>query len=385
MGNAVAISAPREIERESATRQSAFVRWCVGLFVVAVLLRAGVFLTASHVYHIPPPAFAAKGDGASYIAYAKAILGDSSKLTEYDRRVFPGYPALIAIAHCLGLSFSVAAVSVDWLSAGIATGAALALFRDLRVGLAMVYLVPHYLTNSSLAMSEAPMLAFALVGLLLVLRRRMYLVGGALLGFACLIRPMACFAVIGAIVALVMQRESRRALLTGVGWALVLAAGIAFVSWFSSDVFQSLRIYRDSPRAYGGHLFEWPFYSLITTPAREHVSAGFVTYIYAHVAIVLFACAMISVRLVWHGSAAHDSPARTSLDALACTWLIGNTLFQLCIGSTWGFRHFARFAIPAQPALFWALCPMLPRRMWPWLISAGGICYMAVVCVNLTP
>jgi Gpi18-like mannosyltransferase len=384
VGNAaVAISAaPGAVEQESAGRRGKFLGWCVGVFAVAVLLRAGVFLAASHVYGIPLPAYAAKGDGASYIAYAKAIFGDSSRLTEYDRRVFPGYPALIALGHSVGLSFPLAALLVDWLSAGIAAAAALSLFRDLRVGLAMVYLVPHYLTNSSLAMSEAPMLAFTLLGLLLVLRRRQDVVGGALLAFACLVRPMACFAVAGTVITLVTQRQWRRMLLAAAGGVLVIAAGIVFVDWFTADVFQSFRIYRDSPRAYGGHLFEWPFYSLINTPRSEHASAGFVTYIYSHVGIVLFACAMLVARLARR---AHSAGDRTALDVLACTWLVGNTLFQLCIGSTWGFRHFARFAIPAQPALFWALCPMLPRRLWPWLVSAGGICYMAVVCVNLTP
>jgi hypothetical protein len=97
------------------------------------------------------------------------------------------------------------------------------------------------------------------------------------------------------------------------------------------------------------------------------------------VLVVLVGCGFIAYRVL-----AVDSPTR-SLDLVAFTWLLGNTLFQLCIGSTWGFRHFTRFAIPAQPALFWALLPILPRVRWPWVVATCGIILLAVVSVHLTP
>src|SRR6185503_13683911 len=101
----------------------------LALFGIGFGLRVLVFLLASAIYHIPIDHFAAKGDGASYLAYAKAILGDASTLTNYDRRVFPGYPALIALVHLTGLSFSFAALLIDWLSAGIAAALSLQLFQ----------------------------------------------------------------------------------------------------------------------------------------------------------------------------------------------------------------------------------------------------------------
>jgi hypothetical protein len=348
------------------------------LFVIAVLLRVGVFLAASHIYHIPLAQYAVKGDGGSYLAYASAILGDSSQLTEYDRRVFPGYPALIALGHLCGVSLPLAALLIDWISAGVAVVAAGLLFVERRVAWAMVFLVPHYLTNSSLAMSEAPLLAITLVGLLLMVRGRHVLIGGVLLGFAGLIRPMACFAVFGVIIALLTQRRLRDLFIGAAGAAAVFAAGVIALHLLSGDALRGVRIYHNSPRTYGGEIFVLPFQSLLTTPAREHVSVGFVVYIYAHVIIVLSACTVLALRALRRSS-------MIVLDLLALGWLGGNTLFQLCIGSGWGFRHFPRFAIPAQPALFRALHPYLPRRVWPWILAAAGIFYMAVECVNLTP
>jgi hypothetical protein len=227
-------------------------------------------------------------------------------------------------------------------------------------------------------MSEAPLLAFTLVGLVLIVGKRHAVFGGILLGFAGLIRPMACFAVVGVMLALLSQRRVREMLISAACAAAIIASGAIALHLLSGDALRGVRIYHNSPRTYGGEIFALPFQSLITTPAREHVSVGFVVYIYAHVVIVLSAC----VLLVWR---ALRRSSTVGLDLLAFGWLAGNTLFQLCIGSGWGFRHFPRFAIPAQPALFWALHPYLPRRAWPWLVAGGGVFYMAVECVNLTP
>jgi hypothetical protein len=362
----------------AAPRTSATGRSLCVLFAIAVLLRVGVFLSASQVYHIPLAQYAVKGDGGSYLAYASAILGDSSQLTEYDRRVFPGYPGLIAFGHLCGLSLALSALLIDWVAAGVAVVAAGLLFGERRVAWAMVFLIPHYLTNSSLAMSEAPLLAFTLVGLLLIVRSRHALMGGVLLGFAGLIRPMACFAVMGVMLALLAERRVRDSLISAACAAAVFGAGVLTLYLLSGDALWGVRIYHDSPRTYGGEIFVLPFQSLLTTPIREHVSVGFVVYIYAHVVIVLGACALLAWRAL-RGS------STISLDLLSLGWLAGNTLFQLCIGSGWGFRHFPRFAIPAQPALFWGLRPYLPRRVWPWVVAGCGISYMAVECVNLTP
>ncbi len=74
-----------------------------------------------------------------------------------------------------------------------------------------------------------------------------------------------------------------------------------------------------------------------------------------------------------------DSPA--TLTPIAWPWLLGNTLFVLCIGSGWGFNHFPRFNIPAQPALFYALSPLLPRHWIWWALFTAGSFATAVFTV----
>jgi hypothetical protein len=349
----------------------------IWIFGIAFCLRAAVFLTATATYHIPLNSFASKGDGASYLACAKAILGDSSTLTDYDRRVFPGYPALIALVHLIGFSFPLAALSIDWLSTGLAAAFARVLFGDRRVAWAMLFLLPHYLANSTLAMSEAPLLALTLAALLLAVRGHA-ISSGILLALAIFIRPMACFAAAGVAASLLVDRRYRQLITTALSAIVIVMIGVLTWHYFTGDALRGIRIYRDSPRAYTGQIFEWPFHALLTVPGREHVPWGFVTYIYVHVLVVLIGCAMIARRVLRGGQ------TRT-LDCIALVWLLGNTMFQLCIGSTWGFRHFARFAIPSQPALFWALHPVLPRAKWVWWAAGCGVFVLAVVSVHLTP
>jgi hypothetical protein len=348
------------------------------IFLAAVVVRIGVFLAATFLHHIPLTNYANKGDGASYIAYAKAILGDPSTLTEYDRRVFPGYPALIAIVHLTGLSYPLAGLIVDWLCAGLAAAIAAVLFPDRRIGWAMIFLIPHYLTNSSLVMSEAPLLAFILCGLLAAGSGHL-IAGGILLGLAGLIRPMACFAVAGLIVSLAADRRWRDVVISAFIPLAILSLGMLLMHALTGDALRGVKIYRDSPQAYTGRIFEWPFHSLLTTPRADHASGWLMLYIYIHVVIVLLAIGLLAMRL--RGLRRNSR----SLDILALVWLAGNTLFQLCIGSSWGFRHFPRFAIPAQPALFWALYPYVPRQKWVWVIAAAGAFALAVAGVNACP
>src|SRR5206468_1683361 len=117
-------------------------------------------------------------------------------LSAFDRRVFVGYPGIIAAISVLGLSLPTASLIVNWLCAGLAASLSALLYRDARVGWVLVFFPPSFLTYSTLAMTEATLLAFTLGGLLLT-RRGRWLAGGILLGYAGLVRPVACFAVLG--------------------------------------------------------------------------------------------------------------------------------------------------------------------------------------------
>ena len=328
--------------------------------IAAMALRIAVVGCVLTHYQVSVGDYARKGDGESYIRYAKAMLGNASEMTEYDQRVFPGYPLMIAGLHLAAVPFPLAALGIDWVAAALAAAMAAVLFRDRRVGWAMVMLIPHYLMNSSMAMTEAPLLALTLAGLLLI-RGRWFVMAGVIFAIAALVRPMACFAVLGGIAYCVVMGWTRKGILCAVISAIVLGAGVGLMHLWTGDALRGVRIYHDAPGAYAGHMIVWPFESLIMTPIRERVPGWKIPYIWIHVAIVIGAC----VACLWGLVRRKVVGERLGLMAVAAPWLVGNTLFVLCIRSGWGFNHFPRFCIPAQPALFFVLRPVLPRH-WGW-------------------
>lgn len=360
---AVIDRAPRALD-PLALEPAARELWAMA--VVAVVLRAALFLLVASRFHVTFDRWALRDDGASYVHYASAFLGDGSQLTEYDRRVFPGYPGLIALLHVCGVPFTVAAVGIDWASAGAVAALAAMLFRDRRIGWALTCLIPQYFMNSSLAMSEAPLLALTLGGLVLAERSRGS-AGGFLLGLAGLVRPMACFAVIGQVCRDVLGRRIRNAVLVAALSGAMVMTGIAALHVWSGDALHGVKVYASGQSTYNGELVVWPFKSLIHESLRPEVSLARVCYVWVHVGIVLVALAALAVKCFQGGS---DSDPR---DLLALPWLAGNTLFVLCTGSYWGFQHFPRFLIPALPALFWSVRGVLPRRPAAWAAVAAGV------------
>jgi len=331
--------------------------------LTAVLLRVAVFAVMTGVYGYTPAAVASASDGQSYERYAAAFCGDRTQWSEYDKRVFPGYPALIAAAHLVTrLSFVWSALLVTWLAAGVAAAGSAMLFQDRRVGWAMVMLIPHWPINSTLAMSEAPMLALVVVGLLLGISG-MSAAAGAALGMAMTVRPVACFPLAGLLLALWLLARRKEAIVAAMVACMVIAGALQWVQWLTGDALHSARAYASLPGAYAGSIFAWPFQALIETPLRARPSLVRIAYIWAHVVLVVGACVVLARRA--------RQPRADRLELIALAWLAGNTLFTLCIGSGpfgWGFYHFPRFTIPASPAVFWAMDRLLPTPTWVWLL-----------------
>src|SRR5690348_6178894 len=165
--------------------------------LAAILLRAALFVIGTRIHGWTLNDFVNLRDGSSYIHLSQAFRGDRGALDLFDRRVFPGYPALIALVTSVGLSAPVAALALAWLSTAATAVFTALLYHDRRMGWAIVMLTPSYLMYTTVVMSEAVLLAFTVGGLMLFYRRRAA-AGGVLLGFAGLVRPMACFAVLGA-------------------------------------------------------------------------------------------------------------------------------------------------------------------------------------------
>jgi hypothetical protein len=357
----------------------------VAIGLTAVLLRVAVFAVMTGVFGYTPAAVAGAGDGQSYERYAAAFCGDRTQWTEYDKRVFPGYPALIAAAHLVTrLSFAMSALLVTWLAAGIAAAGSAMLFQDRRVGWAMVMLIPHWPINSTLAMSEAPMLALVVVGLLLGISG-MSAAAGAALGMAMTVRPVACFPLAGLLLALWLMSRRKEAIVAAMVTGLVIAGALQWVQWLTGDALHSARAYASLPGAYAGSIFAWPFQALIETPLRARPSLARIAYIWAHVLLVLGACVVLARRVRQPRADRLPAASAVELELIALVWLAGNALFTLCIGSGpfgWGFYHFPRFTIPATPAVFWAMDRVLPAPTWVWLLLAAVLFAAATLGVH---
>jgi hypothetical protein len=284
----------------------------------------------------------------------------ASSFDPFHQRVFPGYPALIALAHSTGLSLEVGAVLVNWLCVGLVAVLTTKLFADRRLGWASVTLTPSYLMYSAVAMTEPSLLLFTMLGLT-ALKAGWIVPAGLALGFAGTIRPMACFAVLGGMVLLVMERKWTLAILLGGVAAAVVGAGSMVMYWYLGDALRNLHAYREE---YAGQLFGWPFESLIMTPLRSQVATWKVIYIWSHVVMTLFACVLLWRR--WIATWRKEDGA--GMLTVAAVWLLGNTLFSLCVGHTWGFHEFHRFVVPALPAMLLAYNAVLPSRPQYWLL-----------------
>jgi hypothetical protein len=330
----------------------------VAIFLAGAALRLLLAIAAMQHYHLTLARLAYFSDGGSYTAYARAIAREPGPFSPFDGRVFPGYPVVIAGVHLLGIPLPAAALVISWVCSGLAAMLSAVLCRDRRVGWGMVFLIPHYLLYSTLAMNEALLLAVSVAGLVAATRGRSAVAGGLLLGFAGLVRPNACFAVAGFLFYAAGQKRWRDAGIVAFLSATVVLAGMLVLKHFAGDALQNLHQYSS---AYDGQLLTWPFRSLIMTPIREHVAISKTIYIWLHVLVIVPAT-------IWAGFRFFRSQA-TSMDRLFAPWLVGNTAFVLCTGNRWGFDAFHRFSCWALPALLWTLRPILPKH-WFWSLIA---------------
>lgn len=328
-------------------------------------------------------------DGPSYLRVAANMLDPLALVTHLDRRVFLGYPALIAVAGLASVPLPIAALAISWLGSAVIAVTSAQLFGDRRIGWALVFFPPSFLIYSSLTMSEASMLAFVGVGLYCVMRREWYVVGAIAFGCAGLVRPVACFAVLGVLVMLVnrwrlerseVQRirksqphfpsklsadELRGALAVALISAAVVAAGYVGLHAWRGDAFEGVKIYAKSEDTFGGDVFSWPFESLIMTPLTTAVPLWKVGYVWSYVLFVIAGC-VIAARRLWllRRSETYD------VVLVSGVWLLANTVFVLCTGSVWGFHYFDRHILAAVPPLLWTFSDVYPRR-WPLWLALG--------------
>ncbi len=341
----------------------------------ALALRLIVAVLSMYRVGATPEEFAHFRDGRSYIRVAQAMRGYGDDLRLFDMRVFPGYPALIAGANAIGLDYHWGALLLNWAGAALAAALAAVLFADCRIGWAMAVLTPSYLMYTSLAMSEATLMAFIGGGMALAAGGA-WVAGGIFLGFAGLVRPVAAFAVAGFLTWALGRGRHMAAVCVGLAALAVVAAPVVATVVQGGDALEGLRIYAGDSRAYDGEPLTWPFKSLVMVPLRQQPTLWKVAYIYAHVVVTLAGCILAALRFRVKPSA---KPSRADmLAAAAPVWLWLNTLFCLSIGAHWGFQEFHRFMVPALPPLYWAFGRWLPVRWSYWGVIGAVSAVLAV-------
>jgi len=348
--------------------------WPIALTSLA--LRLLTVLIVCIGWHISFADYTHKGDGASYQHVAAAILGDSSALSDYDQRVFIGYPLLIAAVHILTfLPMSAASLLVTLISAAAVPALTARFCHSRRAGWAAAILYPHVWCNFALPMGEAPMLLFALAGLLAG-RNQRAITAGIFFGLAMLIRPVAIFALLGWLVDRLAHGHFARAVESAIFATVVGLLGLLLSQHLYGSALHNVTVYAHSSQAYGGAIFTWPLHSILWMTFFGHPGVWRWLYISAHPLL-----AAVAVWLLWQRPRQAHRPVHV-------VWLTGNTAFALCVGlgaGNWGFEHLPRFLLPALPPLAMAYSHLLPRRKWPYVLIAVGLLVLSAVQLAHTP
>src|SRR4051794_16268759 len=216
-----------------APRLSARTLWQLAL--LAVVVRAAYTLITAKLRGIPLSAYPAYGDGGEIIEYGRWLLGRAGVPSDYVARQFPGMPVTVAGLLLLPIPLWVSMLVFQWGMAALFVAAGAALYRDWRIGVALVFLVPDtLLVTGGATAAEGPMLALGTLGLLCAVRGRP-IAGGLLLGAAGVYRPMACFAVLGYLCYAASRREWRAFWVVGVLSAAVVGVALLGVRWAWGD------------------------------------------------------------------------------------------------------------------------------------------------------
>lgn len=334
---------------------------------IAILLRAVVYLVITYKAFHGLNWQAITGlpylsDGSAYIDNAKRINGDGMP-NAYDQRVFVGFPWAIAMTHRLGVPYHAAAAGLGLILPGLLCAAAAHWLRDKRIGWAMAVLPPHWVLDTSAVMNESLMLLLCVLAMVVLRRQPWWGVAGAAILFAAagMVRPMACFATLGAIALLLQAWRPWRATALAIGTLAALAMMFLAFKHFYWNPADNARAYDTQQLAYNGQVFTYPFGSFVEmAKTRGVLRPAFIYkagYLLAAVAIAILGL------VVWARS-------KRPLDAWAAAWWGSNTIFVACIGSHWGVDIAQRSTMWAAPAAFWIVRDWLPERWWTRLAWA---------------
>jgi hypothetical protein len=216
-----------------------------------------------------------------------------------------------------------------------------------------------WLQRSCLGGSE-PLFVCLLFAAFISVRRERWLLASLLASLATVVRPLACFALVGIGLSLLWKRDFRKfgvataiGLLVGALYAIPLAAHFG-------DPLATVNSYHDKAWA-GGRVFGFPFYAIIKGTLLE--LPPWTNLIFSFGWIFLVSGAVIVM-------------AKSAQFRAYCRTHMVETLFLVpylwCLYTYnyphWARGNFARFAIPILPFVFLSLYRWLPkdrRILWP--------------------
>ncbi|HEX8325880.1 MAG TPA: hypothetical protein VF595_18390 [Tepidisphaeraceae bacterium] len=351
--------------------------------VLIVLLAIVMHLFALHALKRRTPRAQAPidvailGDGASYISVGQQLAGGPEAM-RYDRRVFLGFPLVIAGAIRLGMEpqiFSLVFCTVAWAAFLVLMSH---LLGDYGYGVVAAVFPPTMVLDTTMVMNEQLTLLLSVAGLILALRggRVELVVAAALIAYATLVRPVAVFTGAGAAVGVYRAFGMKRSLAFCVALAVSGLAIHGLVTQLYWSIFESSQIYRTEEGAYGssGSLFTYPYGSFVMA-IRNGELAQQAFLFKCGIALAGIVCLALLVRRAWR--------CPTPLHLALVTWGLCGYAFVICIGSFWGARIHPRGLTWILPCLIAPVVPLIPRRHFG--LVAGGLAVLTLSYLYFAP
>lgn len=319
------------------------------LAMLAILPRVVLVVGTLGWNGISLPQYVSMHDGREYIIYSTKINAHNlADLPHETTRLFPGYPAVISVVGQL-LGRPLASVAISILGALLAVMLFHALFRDFWLSAYFAVFTPSWLLYSSLAMSEGLFLGCSLLGLYLFQQERDVL-GGLVIGFATVVRPVGVFLFLAIAAAILMEREYRALVRFGLAF-VVIPLVWGFISKLTWGTFGK------SVAALYGYLerdFDIPLRAVIVETLKPQVSLLKKLLVWGHV--VLGIGGFVLLVRGWMRE-------RTGLMLVLIVWLGLSLVFYFMISTKFTFDCLDRFLITCLPPIMVGLKRILPRHL----------------------
>jgi hypothetical protein len=302
------------------------------------------------------------GDSSAYMSLASAI-----RHWDFHGIVikqFWGLPyAMAALSRLTGLSDRTCLLVFSFLPSLIASLLAHRLWGGWIAGY-FVILNFDWLQRSCLGGSE-PLFVCLLFASFLSVRRERWVLAALLASLATIVRPLACFALIGIGLWLLWKRDFRKfTAATAIGTLVGILYAIPLAMHFGSP-FATVDSYHNKEWG-GGWLFGFPFYAIIKGTLIE--SAPWTNLVLSFGWITLVTVAVIVMAKSQSFRAYCRAHAVEALFLVPYLWCLYTYNYP-----HWARGNFARFAIPILPFVWLALYRWLPKdRRILWSLGVIG-------------